>query len=324
MLMIFFSNNLNHAYSKNELLEQKHSLIQKITSIHTYDSKKIRDFSKIYLNSKYLSQGNPKITVHPVSKATCEKKVNGIHRFNNSQSQAICKDKFMSPLPGGQAGGESKVCIDQFEFPNIPCEYPVVWVRAKTSHEICQALGKRLCDASEWESACAGKRSRQEYIFGTTSQSIFQIHKNQRTIINKHREKIWAYGTQQNHSLCATDSVKTEACNNALKQGKSVWNSCGSNTYPSGFFPECKSQVDVYDQHGNAAEHMNLPLLKHEFTRLESSGHIEMKGSWFIFKKYNAHPDDCFWRAPYWHGTKLSSKKSHHNYHLSFRCCKDI
>ena len=51
----------------------------------------------------------------------------------------------MAPLynPDTQKPRDAKACIDQFEFPNIPCEYPVVWVKAEAA-EICQAQGKRL------------------------------------------------------------------------------------------------------------------------------------------------------------------------------------
>jgi hypothetical protein len=46
-----------------------------------------------------------------------------------------------------------------------------------------------------------------------------------------------------------------------------------------------------------------------------------MKGSWFIFDKFQAHADWCRWRAPYWHGSHVMEDHSHANYHLSFRCC---
>jgi hypothetical protein len=49
-----------------------------------------------------------------------------------------------------------------------------------------------------------------------------------------------------------------------------------------------------------------------------------MKGSWFIFQQYEAHKDDCRWRAPAWHAGRLMAKDAHMNYHLSFRCCKDL
>ena len=91
----------------------------------------------------------------------------------------------MAPLynPAVEGPEEARSCIDQFEFPNIPCEYPVVWVRAVEAALLCRAVGKRLCDA---------------------------------------------------------------------------------------------------------------------------------------------HEDWCRWRAPFWHGSRVMDPKSHHNYHLSFRCCKTL
>ena len=38
----------------------------------------------------------------------------------------------MAPLydPATQRPEDAKACIDQFEFPDIPTVYPVVWVKA--------------------------------------------------------------------------------------------------------------------------------------------------------------------------------------------------
>jgi hypothetical protein len=49
-----------------------------------------------------------------------------------------------------------------------------------------------------------------------------------------------------------------------------------------------------------------------------------MKGSWFIFLRETAHLDDCRWRAPDWHVTGVADRNSHRNYHLGFRCCRDL
>jgi hypothetical protein len=53
-------------------------------------------------------------------------------------------------------------------------------------------------------------------------------------------------------------------------------------------------------------------------------GETEMKGSWFIFASEAVHPDDCRWRALMWHAGPIRAPDSHRNYHLGFRCCKDI
>jgi len=78
------------------------------------------------------------------------------------------------------------------------------------------------------------------------------------------------------------------------------------------------------DLHGNVAEHMNLPMRPNQMGSVGGHGFTEMKGSWFIFATTEAHPDDCRWRAPDWHGSAVLSPRSHSNYHLGFRCCRDL
>jgi formylglycine-generating enzyme len=135
---------------------------------------------------------------------------------------------------------------------------------------------------------------------------------------NLHREVVWAYGKEKNHALCATASKKGPHCDTPS------WNGCGTNDYPAGSFPECVSSLGVFDQHGNAAEHMNFPLKPEELGSRGGSGETEMKGSWFIFLQAEAHEDDCRWRAPDWHVTRIDDTNSHRNYHLGFRCCRDL
>ena len=114
--------------------------------------------------------------------------------------------------------------------------------------------------------------------------------------------------------------AKTATCNGG------EWGGCGSNTYPTGSFPECHSPLGVYDINGNAAEHMNIPINPSQMASAGSKelGYTEMKGSWFIFDTYRAHEDWCRWRAPSWHFTRVLDSHSHANYHLGFRCCKTL
>lgn len=213
----------------------------------------------------------------------------------------------------GETAETAKVCMDRYEFPGIPCEHPVVYASAREAVEICAAIGKRLCDAHEWEGACAGAvhAPEDEYFFDKERKNATHFH-------NRDREITWAYGLKKDHSLCGTRSHKSDKCTS------SGWKRCGSNTFPAGSFPECRSPLGVYDQHGNVAEHMNLPLRPEELMSRGGHGETEMKGSWFIFSNYEAHVDDCRWRAPDWHATKIMDYNSHGNYHLGFRCCKDI
>ncbi len=179
-------------------------------------------------------------------------------------------------------------------------------------------MGKRICDAHEWEGACAGALEPPDYRFGISAGSVSSVAKahNQKYDATKS----WSYGPAYKQGICAAASQKSPSCNGG------GWNRCGSNTYPTGAFPDCRSPLGVYDLNGNAAEHMNLPLSPGQMasTGSTSLGVTEMKGSWFIFDTYRAHPDWCRWRAPFWHGSRVLSPSSHSNYHLGFRCCKTL
>ncbi len=245
--------------------------------------------------------------------------------YGDEQFERICGAKYMAPLynPAVEKAEDARACIDQFEFPDIPCLYPVVWVRAREAALICAAMGKRLCDAHEWEGACAGALLEPDYRFDLAAgvppnTAIERMRQAHNRLCGAHPN--WAYGPKYEKGMCAGSSVKTAGCTGGS------WTGCGSNTYPSGSFPECRSRLGVYDLHGNAAEHMNLPLDGSQMASRGSLelGYTEMKGSWFIFDTYHAHPDWCRWRAPFWHGSRVMDVKSHHNYHLGFRCCKTI
>ncbi|APR80612.1 Hypothetical protein A7982_05959 [Minicystis rosea] len=269
----------------------------------------------IFAASPVLSQGNPVISKHPISRAECQQ-TRADAGLPRSYTDARCGAPNMVPIydPGaGETAASAKVCIDQFEFPDIPCEYPVVHVRANEAAEICAAVGKRLCDAHEWEGACAGAvhDASTEYEWPRPRMEAEFWH-------NKNREQVWSYGPEKNHALCGTMSDRTPDCPGG------GWNKCGSNTYPAGAFLECKSSFGAYDFHGNAAEHMSLPLGPEELRMQNGGGVTEMKGSWFVFGKIQAHADDCRWRAPSWHESRVMNDNSHRNYHLGFRCCKDV
>lgn len=255
--------------------------------------------------NRLLGTGLPGPTRHPMTPETCRQI--RVDAGAAAESSTACGRQNMVALPGG-AG-----CIDQYEFPNVPCTYPVVWTRASEAAQLCEAVGKRLCDASEWEDACAGSEGPPEAFDSVVGLSDAAAQRRLREQRNKLVEKSWAYGDSYRTGLCATASKKSDACDGGSPA------LCGSNTYPTGAFPRCRGEQPIYDLHGNAAEHMNLPLRPSQ--EGNATGLTEMKGSWFVFDTVRAHPDHCRWRAPYWHGTPVRSATSHRNYHLGFRCC---
>jgi hypothetical protein len=314
------------AASTQSLQDQNEALFRELQQVHALSDGQMQSIRKIFSSSGYIGQGNPAIARHPVSPQECREKLARLSvHYENAEFEKICGGKYMAPLynPALQKAQDARACIDQFEFPDIPCTYPVVWVRAREAVEICAAMGKRICDAHEWEGACAGALDPPDYRFdlakGVTPAAAVERMRQAHNHLYGAR-KSWAYGPHYEKGVCAAASFKTPGC------GGGGWMACGSNTYPAGTFPDCHSSLQVYDQHGNAAEHMNLPLNESQMSSRGSKelGYTEMKGSWFIFDTYHAHEDWCRWRAPYWHGTRITDVHSHANYHLGFRCCKTI
>ena len=314
------------AEAQQSLKEQNDALLERLQEIHGLSAAQAAGVRTIFARSPYIGQGNPAVTQHPASTQECIARLEQSSiSYANARYEQICGAKYMAPLydPDQETAEDARACIDQFEFPNIPCEYPVVWVRTMEAAEICTAMGKRLCDAHEWEGGCAGQLTLPDYRFdlaqgvdpGEAIRRMRIAHNNAHS-----SSKSWSYGPQYRKGVCAANSSKTAGCTGGS------WAQCGSNTYPVGFFPECHSTLDVYDINGNAAEHMNLPLNEKQMASHGSSqlGYTEMKGSWFIFDKYRAHEDWCRWRAPFWHGSRVMTDTSHHNYHLGFRCCKTL
>jgi hypothetical protein len=317
---------ISYAAQSQSLQQNNETLFRQLQTDQDLGDDEIIAIRKIFAESRYIGQGNPAITQHPVTPAECEAKLKqmGIH-YENPRFEKICKAKYMAPLydPSKEKPEDAKACIDQFEFPDIPCAYPVVWVKAREAAEICSAEGKRLCDAHEWEGACAGVLEPPDYRFDLAKGvSPDEGIRRMRYAHNQadSATKSWSYGPEYRKGVCATSGHKTPGCNGG------DWKGCGSNTFPAGDFPDCHSPLQVYDLNGNAAEHMNLPLNESQMSSRGSRelGYTEMKGSWFIFDTYRAHEDWCRWRAPFWHGSRVMDEHSHANYHLSFRCCKSV
>lgn len=314
------------ATAEDQLSIQNEQLLQQLEATHGLDAAQMAGIRRIFHGSRIIGQGNPAVTSHPLTPAQCTARWQARHESPaNAQFEQICGAKYMAPLydPAKEAAGDARACIDQFEFPDIPCSYPVVWVKAKEAAELCEAEGKRLCDAHEWEGACDGRLLPPDYRFDLTEGvSPDTGISRARSVHNREysASKRWSYGLDYERGICAADSSKSADCNGGN------WAHCGSNTYPAGSFPTCRSPLGAYDLNGNAAEHMNLPLDPPQMASRGSTtlGYTEMKGSWFIFDKYRAHEDWCRWRAPFWHGTRVLAEDSHANYHLGFRCCKTL
>ncbi|MDY6863974.1 MAG: hypothetical protein SV062_13425 [Thermodesulfobacteriota bacterium] len=197
------------------LSKQNEVLFRQLQQIHNLTEEQMSLVRAIFTRSGYIGQGNPAITIHPVTVEQCKERLKREgKRYENPTFEKICGAKYMAPLynPAVERPEDACVCIDQFEFPNIPCAYPVVWVRAKEAVEICEAMGKRLCDAHEWEGACAGALIWPDYRFdlaaGRSPKNA--IHLMREAHNRKYSpKKSWSYGPEYRAGVCGSSSRKS-------------------------------------------------------------------------------------------------------------------
>lgn len=309
-----------------DLSKQNEAMLLKLETVHGYSAGQMAGVRRVFGRSRVAGQGNPAIARHPLGTEACRSGAGASAVLERDPLfEKVCGGPFMAPLydPAKEGPEQARACIDQFEFPDLPCEVPVVWIRASEAAEVCEALGKRLCDAHEWEGACAGALLPPDYRFDLARGHDEEAAvRRMRAAHNKAHaaDRSWSYGPAFRSGICGTSSHKSPGCPGG------GWERCGSNTFPAGSFPGCRSALGVYDLNGNAAEHMNLPLNENQMSSRGSLklGVTEMKGSWFAFDDFRAHEDWCRWRALFWHGTRVQDPKSHANYHLGFRCCKTL
>lgn len=247
-----------------------------------------------------MNQGNKLIARHTISKEQCLAGLKDIV-IQTPEQREKCGAENMVPV--WIKGKEAWFCIDVFEFPNKPCELPFVWTPPTYAKKVCELQGKRLCAQTEWNIACRGDPNGGE-------------------------DQRYAYGNKVDIEICHTNLRHRTACN--AHDAKKAFDTCTTDTEPSGSFPKCRSRFGVFDQHGNVAEVMMRREGDQVLTQLKGS-------AWFYNElvrepgepipetttnKSGAYPDHCNF-DPRWHVEKLD-EAWHVNYHLGFRCCKSI
>lgn len=298
-ILLLSSTGLFIQKNSVEIKNQRDEILIQLKQQRGFSNIQIEKIRQIFNRSPITGQGVPSITTYPMTIEQCKLNVNQHGGFVAGDIE--CGAPFMKKI-------NNTTCMDQFEFPGLPCSYPLTWITVNSANDICHAIGGRLPDSGESEGACAGE------VLDVNEDYNFNLSRYQATIVHNSEREI-TYGVDLNKVKCATGGNKSLGCN-ASEPSK-----CGSNNFPSGSFPECVSPLGIYDLIGNVAEIMNLPLNKNQ---LRGIGETELKFAWFAFDKLRPHKFDCRWRAPSWHVTKINAKNSHANYHLGFRCVKDI
>ncbi|MBL3565978.1 hypothetical protein JMM59_13330, partial [Rhodovulum sulfidophilum] len=118
-------------------------MLREMQSARGVSTAAIARIEAIFARSAVIGQGNPAITRHAMTREACNAHVGGnaLAHYADKRFERICGARYMAPLydPRSERPEDAKACIDQFEYPGIPCSYPVVWVKAKEAAEICAA-----------------------------------------------------------------------------------------------------------------------------------------------------------------------------------------
>ncbi|WP_394835096.1 SUMF1/EgtB/PvdO family nonheme iron enzyme [Pendulispora rubella] len=247
-----------------------------------------------------MNQGNKAIASHLISREQCLAGLRGI-TLQTEKQHATCGAENMVPI--WKKGKAPSFCIDVFEFPNKACELPFVWAPPTSAKKVCELQGKRLCSDTEWNMACRGDPEGGE-------------------------DWRYAYGSKLDLDVCNDQKGHIRTC--IVRDAKTAWATCATETEPSGSYPRCRSRFGVFDQHGNVAEVMMRHQGDHVVTQLKGS-------AWYYNElakeprepppastpnKRDAYPDHCNF-DPRWHVEPIDSAY-HVNYHLGFRCCKSV
>ncbi len=249
-----------------------------------------------------MNQGNKAISHHARGSRACLRGLEGV-TLQTEEQRARCGGPNMVPVYKHGDPKTAAYCIDMFEFPNKPCELPFVWAAPTHAQTMCTIQGKRLCTEDEWSLAC-----RADPAGGPDS--------------------LYAYGSTLDLDVCNTNKPRPTPVKCSPQSAEKTWETCSTDTEPSGSFPKCRSRFGVFDMHGNVAEIM---------TRVDKDGVVvsQLKGSAFFYAEVarrpdepqapggrETYPDHCNY-DPRWHIEPMTSAW-HVNYHLGFRCCKTI
>ncbi|WP_159398087.1 SUMF1/EgtB/PvdO family nonheme iron enzyme [Sorangium cellulosum] len=254
-----------------------------------------------------INQGNKALARHTRSQEQCLAGLRGVVIQTEEQRARCGGHENMVPVFKTTRGKpqSAEFCIDVFEFPNKPCELPMVWASPTQAASVCSLQGKRLCTEDEWSLACRGDPEGGE-------------------------PRTYAYGDELDLAVCHTQTrhrqIDGTSCDGDT--ARSAYQTCATDTEPAGSYPACRSRFGVFDQHGNVAEIMTRR------DRDDGKLYSQLKGSaWFYVEVAREHdaprpkgretyPDHCAF-SPRWHVEPMENAW-HTNYHLGFRCCKTV
>ena len=217
---------------------------------------------------------------------------NGACEDANWNPQFLCTKFNAAKLSRPALTGKSlDYCIDRYEFPNVPGEYPGVLLSHTDGENICAAEGKHLCTEDEWTFACEGPQALP-YPYGYARYLDPRSHFPDRIITGEGCNiDVIRHGVHFDPKKMLRNRASPDA---AIEIDK-LW--AGTK---SGERAACVSPFGVYDITGNVEEWTS---------RTDGGRRSVLKGGYWAPVESRCQPANTA------HGT------THAYYQTGFRCC---
>lgn len=197
---------------------------------------------------------------------------------------------------------KSKVCMDRYEWPNKKGTKPSVAMTAIPSpydedktmdaETLCEGVGKRLCEMTEWVTACKGKGGT-DYPFGR------KLPDKRPTAENAQCNYAQWYKKPDGHKVFKRDKAELARLNQSDKAGERG----------------CVSGSKAEDMMGNVEEWVTCPSwMSYSGNNCRGSG--KDKICYCLAGRYWSAPVKC-------HEMISGHDPAWHDYETGFRCCKD-
>ncbi|MCA9621012.1 MAG: SUMF1/EgtB/PvdO family nonheme iron enzyme [Myxococcales bacterium] len=206
----------------------------------------------------------------------------------------VCIDRFEASLVRRSASGADEPwspygSVDRAKAPlravSEKGRVPQGYVSGEQAALACEAAGKRLCAADEWDRACRGPR-RLAYPYGPSR-----------------REGVCNDDGRDRHPVAEATARQGIARERMWYEGMDLplINQLPDTVDPSGSHPACQSDYGVFDMVGNLHEWIDDP----EGT---------FRGGYFMDTQINGEGCDY---------TTTAHGRTYHDYSTGFRCCMD-
>ena len=135
-------------------------LLRQLQQVHGLSDDSMRRVREVFAGSAIIGQGNPAVTEHPATPEACRARLReaGIS-YEQPDSDRICGARYMAPLydpARGEAAGRRAPASTGSSSRTSPAPTRSSGCGPARPRDCARRMGKRLCDAHEWEGACAG------------------------------------------------------------------------------------------------------------------------------------------------------------------------